>query len=369
MPLQTITSRLVVPSRKRPRFFILMRKIRAIWHDTSALWTEFRVPILGFILVTVGGGWLYGELYYHARGVVIPMIDRPYIMLQLMVLETPEDAPPEWFLILFWYALPPAFVFLVGLGASDFLHLFFNRTERRDAWGIAVASTYRQHIIVFGAGHVGLRVVRELVEMGFDVVVIDNAPDPGVEDTLQELDVPLILGEGRESLVLERAGLRHAEAFVACTGDDHINLEIIMRARDMNPDVRIVARVWDDQYAHQIARFMNVQSVLSSSDLSAPAFAGAAVGIEIAQTIEINDVEYSMIRLTVMEGSFLIGRTVGDLQRENRMDIVLHGHGENADVQPAREQVVAVGDTLVIFAEHQQNLNVVARNHRYHHRR
>ena len=59
-----------------------------------------------------------------------------------------------------------------------------------------------------------------------------------------------------------------------------------MKARDLHPTVRIVMRAWDTEFANQIERFMDVQSVLSSSDLAAPSFAGAAVGIEITQTLE-----------------------------------------------------------------------------------
>jgi Trk K+ transport system NAD-binding subunit len=341
-----------------------LRYVRAIWHDTVALWREFNKPIIGFVLMTVVGGFIYGELYYIARGQYIDLIDRPYLMLQLMVIEPPEDAPPEWYLIIFWYLLPPYLVFLIGLGAADFVRLFFFRNERRNAWQEAVALTYRNHIIVFGAGHVGLRVIRELVSMGFDLVAVDDDPDAGVPDLLRTLDVPLIVADGRMSSTLEKAGLRYAEAFVACVGNDHVNLEAIMRARDMNPDVRIVARMWDDQFAKQIRQFMNVQSVLSSSDLSAPAFAGAAVGIEITQTLHIQDVEYSMIRLIVEAGSFLDGRDVGTLQKENDMDIVLHSRDDVVDVQPSRGIRVEAGDTLVIFARHDRILEVVNRNRR-----
>ena len=337
---------------------------RAIWHDTRALMREFRVSILGFLLVTMVGGFLYGELYYLARGETIAFIDRPYIMVQLMILETPETAPPEWYLILFWYLLPPVFVFLIGMGAADFVRLFFFRGERQNAWQEAVALTYRNHIIVFGAGHVGMRVVQEMVDMSFDVVVVDNDPDPGVPETLKGLDVPLIVADGRLTGTLEKAGLRYAEAFVACIGNDHVNIEAIMKVRDMNPDVRIVARMWDDQYSKQMRQFFNVQSILSSSDLSAPVFAGAAVGVEITQTLLVNGSEYSMIRLTVEPGSFMDGKTVGTLQSDNDMDIVLHGRGDEVDVQPPRELRVQAGDTLVIFARHDRILLVVSRNRR-----
>ncbi|MAS32948.1 MAG: hypothetical protein CL610_03000 [Anaerolineaceae bacterium] len=343
---------------------VIIRKARATWHDTAALWREFRSPVLLFLLVTVGGGFIYGELYYLTYGEYYALDVRPYIMLQLMIMESPSEVPPEWYLILFWYLLPPMGVFILGLGAADFLRLFFNRNERRDAWGEAVALSFRNHIIVFGAGHVGLRVIRELVEMGFDVVVIDNSPDPGVDEELDRLNVPLIVGDGRVTSTLEKAQLRAAQAFVACTGNDHVNLEVIMKARDLHPDVRIVLRTWDTQFANQIERFMNVQSILSSSDLSAPAFAGAAVGIDITQTLRVNGMEYSMVRLKVEPGSFMDGQTVGKLQTDNDMDIVLYGRGDEVDVQPPREMVVHAGDTLVIFARHERILSVIARNRR-----
>jgi Trk K+ transport system NAD-binding subunit len=333
-----------------------------MWHDTAALGREFRTPILLFLFVTIVGGFVYGELWYLARGEYYELDVRPILMLELMILEPASEIPSEWYLILFWYLLPILGLIIVGRGAADFMRLFFNRDERRDAWGEAVAATFRHHIIVFGAGHVGLRVIRELVHMGFDVVVIDNEPDPGVDDEMRKLDVPLLVADGRISNTLEKAQLRDADAFVACTGNDHINLEVVMKARDMNPDIRIVLRAWDTGFANQVERFMNVQSVLSSSDLSAPAFAGAAVGIEITQTLVVNKVEYSMVRLNVVAGSFMDGATVGKLQQENDMDIVLYGRGDSAEVQPARDLVIHSGDTLVIFAQHDNILSVIARN-------
>ncbi len=349
---------LIVDKRPKRR----LRFLRAIWRDTWALWREFRTPILAFLMITTIGGFVYGELYYLARGVVIPLIDRPYIMLQLMILETSENAPSEWYLVIFWYLLPPIFIFIVGRGASDFVRLFFNRDERRDAWREAVASTYRNHVIILGVGHVGLRVVRILVSMGVDVVAIDNSPDADADALLGSLNVLCIVADARIPNTLEKAGLRHAEAFVACTGNDHLNLETIMRARDMNPNIRIIARVWNDDFAKQIRQFMKVQTVLSSSGLSAPAFAGAALGVEITQTLRVGNIDYSMIRLDVRAGSFLEGRAVGDLQKENDMDIVLYSDGATAEVQPSRDKVVKAGDTLVIFAQHDCIIDIVARN-------
>ncbi|MBI5670793.1 MAG: TrkA family potassium uptake protein [Chloroflexi bacterium] len=354
-------TRLVLPNGRR-RATRMARALRAIWRDSSALWREFHIPITVFLLVTLGGGWLYGELYFLARGQEIALIDRPYLMLQLMILETPEPAPPEWYLILFWYLLPPIAALIIGRGALDFVRLFFNRGERRAAWEEAVASTYRNHVIILGVGHVGLRVARTLNDMGFEVVGIDIKAKPEIEVELSKLGIPLIIEDGRSPVALEKAGLRYAQSFIACTANDHTNLEAIMRARDLNPNIRIVARMWDDQFSNQLKRFMDVQAVLSASDLAAPAFAGSAVGVEITQTVHVNGVDYSLIRLTVAPGAFMDGVTVGTLQTQNHMDIVLHGRDGSTEVQPARETVVRASDTLVIFARHDQILDVVNRN-------
>ena len=351
---------LVQTIRRRSR----LKLLRAMWHDTQALWNEFRSSIYLFVLVTVCGGFIYGELYQTARGITIPLHDRPYLMLQLMILETPESVPPEWYLVAFWYLLPVVFIFIVGRGAADFVRLFFNRDGRRDAWRRALASTYRNHVIVLGAGHVGMRVIFMLADMGVDVVVIDNSPDPGVEEALSRMHIPLIQADARLHTTLEDASLRHADALIACTRNDHTNLETIMRVRDLNPDIRIVARMWDGQFSRQLENFMHVQTVLSSSDLAAPAFAGAALGLDITQTLKVGDIDYSVLRITVERDSFLDGATIGLLQEKNDMDIVLHSRDSAVSVQPSRDLIVCADDTLVIFARHDNIINIAARNRR-----
>lgn len=336
--------------------------VRAVLRDTRALLREFRLPISLFAVVTLGGGWLYGELHVIAGYERIPYYDLPYIMTAFMVLESPLDLPKEPYLIIFWYLMPPIAVFIFGRGAADFVRLFFNRSERRDAWEEAVASTYRDHIIVLGVGHVGQGVVKALVELGFDVVVVDKSLTPELDDKLSELGVPAIIGDGRELSVLEKAGLRTADAFIACTSNDHLNLEVILRVRDTNPNIRIVARMWDDQFAKQIKQFLGVSAVISSAKLAAPTFAGSAIGIEITQTLTVQGQEFSMIRLTITEGSFLDGRTIGELQKTQSIDIVLHGVNGNVTVRPESGAVVRHGDTLVLFAAHNKIVEIAQRN-------
>lgn len=342
----------------------MFRFWRAAQRDSSALLREFQRPLLVLLLTLIGGGLSYHQLMGIAGLPQPPLYNMPYIMLALMVLETPLDVPQEPYLIIFWYLMPVIAVYVVGRGAADFVRLFFDRSERRDAWEEAVASTYRDHIIVMGAGHVGMRVTRTLVQMGFEVVLMDLKISSELDQELSQLRVPPIIGDARQSASLEKAGLPFAEAFIACTSSDLVNLEAVMAVRDMNPEIRIVARMWDDRYSKHLRQFMGVNAVLSSSDLAAPVFAGSAVGIEITQTLLIHGKEYSMIRLKVEAGSFMDNRTIETLQDDYNIDIVLHGRGDEVEVHPNGKVQIHAGDTLVIFASYEQITDLVARNRR-----
>jgi voltage-gated potassium channel len=353
-------SHLVVPAGRRRT----TRTLRAIWRDTSALWKEFRRPILAFLIAILGGGWLYGELLVVAGYPRIPYVDLPYMIISLMLLQGIGDIPPEPYLIAFWYVMPLIALYVVGQGVTDFVRLFFNRGERRSAWEEAVASTYRNHIIVLGIGHVGLRVVRALEAMGTEVVAIDlDEPGNPLPD-MSSLRTPLVEGDGRNGAILEKAGVRYAEALIVCTANDFVNLEVSVRAREMNPNMRIVVRMWDTELSNHLKKSLNAET-LSASDLSAPAFAGMAVGVDIVPMMHVRDTAYSLIRLQIEPGSFMDGSTINALQDENDMDIVMHERNEQVEVHPAGELAVRAGDTLVIFARHTHIMQIVARNRRH----
>ncbi|MBK9125953.1 MAG: NAD-binding protein [Chloroflexi bacterium] len=339
------------------------RLLQVVLRDTQALLKEFRWPLLAFLLATFGLGLIYGELLVAAGYPRLPWFELPYVMFALMVLAGPTEIPPEPYLLVFWYVLPPIALIIVGRGAADFTRLFFDRSGRRTAWTEALVSTMRNHTIVLGVGHVGMRVARALTEMGFEVVAVDQSFTPEQETALRGLDVQIITGDGRSAETLAKAGIERAEALVVCTSQDYMNLEMIMRVRDLNPSIRIVTRMWDNQFAAQMKQFLGVSAVISSADIAAPIFAGAAAGIEVTQTLKLHGREYAMFRLTVSEGSYFEGRTIGSVQDRYDVDVVLHGRGDDADVHPDNAVTVAAGDTLVIFA-HIEKMRELATSNR-----
>lgn len=357
--------KLLIPESQRHRVRRGYRLTRAIWRSLRAVWKEFRWPIVVFIIAVFFGGWVYGQVYNHLStdpDDVKYYIDMPYQMVALMLFASPDEMPIDARLVVFWYMMPLIGAYVAARGVFDFVNLFYVSNERHRSWEAALASTYKNHVIVLGVGHLGRRVIRQLAAMSFDVVAIDIAEPPEKTRELKRLGVPMVLGDGRLESTLESAAIRNAQALIVCTSNDHLNLEVTMRARSLNPDVRIVVRMWEDSFVHEIKGFLNVADVLSATNLAAPSFAAAALGVEITQTMTIDGEQFSMLRFEVQRGSFMEGKAIGALQEDEDIDIVLHGNGGGVDVHPDNTIVVHAGDTLVLFAHHNKINSIVARN-------
>jgi trk system potassium uptake protein len=96
--------------------------------------------------------------------------------------------------------------------------------------------------VIVGAGKVGLNTARSLTHMGHEVIVIEQRR-MRYNLLLAELEEKLLLGDGTEIWVLERAGIARADMVVAVTGDDEDNVIISQIAKMKYAVPKVVARV------------------------------------------------------------------------------------------------------------------------------
>jgi len=130
----------------------------------------------------------------------------------------------------------------------------------------------RGHVVVCGAGNVGVRIAEALRRMGESVVAVEPAPRPDRAAVLQAAGVPLVEADGREERALLHANVTDARSLVVATSDDHKNLEMALVARSLAPDLPIVLRLFDRDLCRRVAGTFGIQASFSGTALGGGLF-------------------------------------------------------------------------------------------------
>ncbi|QKW22624.1 NAD-binding protein [Kitasatospora sp. NA04385] len=212
----------------------------------------------------------------------------------------------------------------------------------------------RDHVIVVGLGNVGTRVATLVHGTGLPVVCLERDPQARGIAAARALGIPVLIGEGPLEAQLKQARVKHARAVVAVTSDDAANLEAALEARAVRPEVRIVVRLFDDDFAHHVYATLGNVASRSVSYLAAPAFAAALMGREVLGTLSVFRHVLLIAELTVEEGSGLDGRNTGDLEGPGGVRVLaVRLHRRPQDYQwnfADRSRRLLPGDRIVVAA-------------------
>jgi len=108
------------------------------------------------------------------------------------------------------------------------------------------------HFIICGFGRMGRMVCRQLADQGVPFVTIDR--DEEALELCQQNRWPRILGDATEDRVLTEAGIGRARGLAAVLSSDADNLYVVLSARLVRNDLRVIARAYDDGGAEKMQR-------------------------------------------------------------------------------------------------------------------
>ncbi len=138
------------------------------------------------------------------------------------------------------------------------------------------------HVLVIGMGNVGYRVVQELFAVGAEVVALDRDSEAPYLAAVRE-QAAIVTGDARFPEVLGKANIQRARAVIAVSGDDAANLSIGLVARQLNPDVRTIVRLFDADFARKVESSLSVDGAMGASRIAAPTFVAAALEVGVVQ--------------------------------------------------------------------------------------
>lgn len=337
------------------------RKVRASWRDTLLLIREFGWPLLVFLLTMIGAGFLYYLLASLAQTPVDSIVESVYLVLALSFLQPIGEFPDVWYLQIFYFLMPIIAVGILAYGLADFGRMFFNRKARSKEWEMAVASTFKDHIVLIGLGHLGFRVASELRELEQDVVVIELNAKADLIAAAHNMDIPVIEDNGKRREALQKAGTSRARTIVICTQDDNLNLQIAFKARKLKPDIYVIVRIFDDDFAQTLEEQFGFKA-MSATRMAAPTFAAAAAGVDITGPITVEGESLSLARLDIQSRSNLASQTVADVEQKYDVSVVLLRRNAESDYHPAGDKLLSAGDVLAVLAGPEQISHLVDGN-------
>lgn len=310
---------------------------------------EFRWALSVYWTLVLGVGLIL-HLFYHHKGQSLDYLRACYLVFLLIFVQSQvEDFPDEWYLQPLFFLVP-----IIGLGAvADSVvrlaYLVFSQKRKLPEWQVMVASLYRNHVIVVGVGKVGVQVIKGLVQLRETVVAVECKQDSAFLDEVQDLRVPVITGDGRQVVTLQKAGAARAKAIVLATDDDLANLDAALTARDINPKVRVVMRLFDDTLASKVGGAFQLPAI-SPSRVAAPAFIAAATGRKVYQSFELDGRALHLTDINIDSAGALAGRTVGEVQEKLRVNLIMLRGAGGVTVNPGHEVVLRPDDTVLVIA-------------------
>lgn len=329
------------------------REVRAGWRDTLILLREFRLPVLIFIATIIGGGLSYEAISIRVGEPVESTAEAIFIIWSATLLYSVEGFPDNIVLQLFHFFMPIVGLIIFARGLADFGSLLFNRRARGREWEAAVASTMKNHTVIVGLGHLGYRIVQHLHRMSRKIVAIELNPSIDTFRAVQKLKIPVIQEDATRPSALDAANVKSAQTIVLASQNDAMNLQIALKARTLNPDIQVVIRIFDQDFAQELRTQFGFNA-LSATEMAAPVFAAAAAGADVTNPISIEGQQFSLARFTISPASPLANKTVGFVEDNYSLNVILLRRDQQSEIHPKDSAPLLAGDTLAVLGGPEQ---------------
>ncbi|MEN9221782.1 MAG: NAD-binding protein [Thermostichus sp. BF3_bins_97] len=246
-------------------------------------------------------------------------------------------------------------------------------------------------ILVCGYNDLVELTLQALEAFGQRAVVVDPNPLPDPKKRWRHLQ-----GDPRQPEVLRRAGIERVKGVLLLQDNDQANFELALLIRDLNPQARIISRLFNRSIAHYLDSVLPQHFSLSIAALAAPAFALKAVSDEFVGYFELPQLEtkpailppeladpvylgpvqettlWNVVDLTIEDNSRLLHMPLSELEETFRARVLFHypvdGLSDFSDYRVFddfdHEAELIEGDRILVICDPKAYLELLERNGR-----
>jgi len=203
---------------------------------------------------------------------------------------------------------------VLGLSESGYFKRLRERRFRR--WIRAMEN----HVILCGYGRIGREIAQQLDREGVPLVVVEL--DPERREEAEELGLAVLSADATLDETLIEAGIHHCRSLVAALPSNAANLYVVLSARGLRPDCRLIARA-DSAEAERKLRLAGANQVVSPYVAGGRTMAATALrplAVNFMELLAGSDCEVEEFQLSddpALLGS-LNGRSLAELDLRGR---------------------------------------------------
>lgn len=190
----------------------------------------------------------------------------------------------------------------------------------------------RRRVLIAGHGEVGKTVSQSLDKGRINTTVIDIEDDPRVD----------VVGDASDAETLVEAGVESAQSLVLTLREDNVTMMATLVARELNPDLEILARAEEAESIGKVYR-AGADYVLALATVSGRMIASVVLDEEVMSP----DIQIQVVRTAAPE---LVGRSLDGAAIRARTGCTVVAVERNGDVLTDLdpEFVIEPEDTLVV---------------------
>ena len=337
----------------RPR-----RRVAADLRYLAALLARFKITLILAGILFICAPLLFVWLYIGPDGSAIHYGQAIHHVYFLLFGQPSLPYVDNFFLEALNLIIPPFGIAVVVDGIVRFTYLYFAKHRDDKEWIRVISYSLKDHIVICGAGRVGYRVAVQLLALDREVVVIEKNQSAAFVTVLRDQKVPVLIDDIKSPGCLIRTNVPRAAAIVCATDDDLANLNVALDARRLNPEIRLVIRLFDDDLVSKVRDTFKAEA-LSSSALAGPPMALAALDPRIIHSFQVGG--HLMVVSLFVARKGLPGMTLLTLQEQFGALTLALKRSEAAEVlSPKADTAIESSDVLTVQCEYRHYLRLRA---------
>ena len=202
--------------------------------------------------------------------------------------------------------------------------------------------------IVVGAGEIGYYLTELLLEEEHDIIVVDM-DEEACKKISNELDIVAHHGDATDPKVLEKLGLREAEALVALTGSDETNMVVSLIAKELGAK-SVAARLGKIEYDQTVLKKLGIDIVIHPEAAAAGYIAELITKPEVLDLAFISRGKAEIMEIEIKPNSKMVGKKISEIENPAGSAIIALVE-EGRFVIPNLDYRIPAGAKVLILAK------------------